>query len=341
MSSDSTPVDLAQAGLAFARGLADDLSALIGQELRLKGPTVEYCEAGQVVSDDDPVAHALLRTRSESEGHVHLVMPRPEAATLASLLMGQSKERIEERRTRRLDEETLDALGEIVNFACAALSRILHERHGLPALSVASTREVDSPHSDPGWLDPGSFRVARFKLVLPEYDDGALVLLFPEALAEPWFGPRSEGASVGGSAEGAARAASSGGGEPASVVFVDLCDEDRDAAEDLEEALGWPVWTLEPGELRADELDELGEAGAIVIDWDLGVRPGLAYLEVFRNDERTRHIPVIMASARPTAAMVRAALHAGAESFVTKPWDAAELRSRLQRLLEQRLDLVG
>jgi DNA-binding response OmpR family regulator len=52
---------------------------------------------------------------------------------------------------------------------------------------------------------------------------------------------------------------------------------------------------------------------------------GLETLAAVRADERTKHIKVIVVSARASEADVRRGVDGGADAYITKPFDPAEL----------------
>lgn len=116
---------------------------------------------------------------------------------------------------------------------------------------------------------------------------------------------------------------------PGPLVFLDPSAADRDRAEALEPELGLPVWTFDPAEFGPETFEEIAEASAIVVEWNLQGQCGIDLLEALLFDERTRKVPVILASAAPTRTMVTAALRCGARSFTLKPYLADELRRRL------------
>jgi len=116
---------------------------------------------------------------------------------------------------------------------------------------------------------------------------------------------------------------------PGPLVFFDPTTRDRDQAEELESELGLTIWTFDPAEFCAETFEEIAEASAIVVEWNLQGQCGIDLLEALLYDERTRRVPVILASAAPTRSMVTAALRCGARSFTRKPYQADELRRRL------------
>jgi DNA-binding response OmpR family regulator len=68
--------------------------------------------------------------------------------------------------------------------------------------------------------------------------------------------------------------------------------------------------------------------------------PGLDGFEVTRElraDDRTRSMPVILLTARAQATDVAQGMAAGADEYVKKPFDARDLRNRVDRLLRPRL----
>jgi DNA-binding response OmpR family regulator len=81
----------------------------------------------------------------------------------------------------------------------------------------------------------------------------------------------------------------------------------------------------------------------------LELRPSLAVLDVMmpgidgfeitrrlRAAEETRTMPVILLTARAQPADVSTGMMAGASAYVKKPFDPAELKDRVDRLLEPR-----
>ena len=75
-----------------------------------------------------------------------------------------------------------------------------------------------------------------------------------------------------------------------------------------------------------------------------GMMPGLDGLDVTRELRRnasTRSMPIIMLTARAQATDVAQGMAAGADEYVKKPFDADDLKERVDRLLRPRLVATG
>ncbi|MGB3587666.1 MAG: ATP-binding protein, partial [Tunicatimonas sp.] len=74
----------------------------------------------------------------------------------------------------------------------------------------------------------------------------------------------------------------------------------------------------------------------IITDVMMPEMDGVELTHRLKNDERTSHIPIVMLTARDDTATKRAGFQTGADQYLTKPFDIAELHDRLQSLLKQR-----
>jgi two-component system phosphate regulon response regulator PhoB len=78
-----------------------------------------------------------------------------------------------------------------------------------------------------------------------------------------------------------------------------------------------------------------------LIDWMLPGMSGVALARMLRQEERTRHVPIIILTARGAEADKVAGLEAGADDYVTKPFSPRELLARIKAVLRRRAPHVG
>ncbi len=74
----------------------------------------------------------------------------------------------------------------------------------------------------------------------------------------------------------------------------------------------------------------------VLLDWMLPGESGLSLAKGWRSDARTRELPIIMLTARATEPDLVAALDAGADDYLTKPFSPGELLARIRALLRRR-----
>ncbi|MFZ5876866.1 MAG: ATP-binding protein [Nitrospirota bacterium] len=74
----------------------------------------------------------------------------------------------------------------------------------------------------------------------------------------------------------------------------------------------------------------------IISDVMMPEMDGYQLCRAIRGDERTKHIPIILLTARADMAMKIEGLEHGADDYLTKPFNAQELRAKIKSLLELR-----
>ncbi len=82
--------------------------------------------------------------------------------------------------------------------------------------------------------------------------------------------------------------------------------------------------------LACDQLPDL-----IVLDLMLPRMDGYKVCRALKFDDRYRHIPVIILSARSGETDRRLALDLGADAYVTKPYDMKDLVARIREQLQR------
>jgi two-component system KDP operon response regulator KdpE len=97
------------------------------------------------------------------------------------------------------------------------------------------------------------------------------------------------------------------------------------------EAAGYLVVEAETGRLGLDEVAR-NKPDSIVLDLGL---PDMSGLDVLRQLREWSHVPVLVLTVLAAEADKVAALDAGADDYLTKPFGAAELTARLRAILRR------
>lgn len=74
----------------------------------------------------------------------------------------------------------------------------------------------------------------------------------------------------------------------------------------------------------------------VLLDWILPETLGMTFARRLRSDQRTTDIPIIMLTARTEESDKVAALEAGVDDYVTKPFSPRELLARIKAVIRRR-----
>lgn len=119
---------------------------------------------------------------------------------------------------------------------------------------------------------------------------------------------------------------------PARVLVIDDEPQIRKFLEISLRAQGYTVGLAETGETGLEALATQG-ADLVVLDMGLPDRDGL---QVLRDIRQWSQVPVIVVTVRSSETEKVAALDAGANDYVTKPFGVQELMARIRALLRLR-----
>jgi len=119
--------------------------------------------------------------------------------------------------------------------------------------------------------------------------------------------------------------------EQAGLVVVDPDATARDQVEALEDVLARPILAVDPGELDLAGNEEIQNAAAFVLCWDLAVRSGADLIEEIRRHAVLRERKILIAMDAPTRERVLLAMRLGADGVVHRPYDGDELLACLER----------
>lgn len=95
---------------------------------------------------------------------------------------------------------------------------------------------------------------------------------------------------------------------------------------------GWHMIACEDGEQGLQAIEHGPLADVVLLDIVLPGHDGLFVLEALRKQPRWREVPVMMLTGKGDEALVTRAISAGANDYLGKPFDFAELMARLERL---------
>jgi DNA-binding response OmpR family regulator len=115
------------------------------------------------------------------------------------------------------------------------------------------------------------------------------------------------------------------------ILTVEDDERIRTAVKMALEDEGWTVIEAESGEQAVDAFASQ-PSDVVLIDLML---PGIDGFELCRTIRRTSDVPILMVTARTDTHDVVAGLEAGADDYVTKPFQPKELSARIRALLRR------
>ena len=79
---------------------------------------------------------------------------------------------------------------------------------------------------------------------------------------------------------------------------------------------------------------QAGSFDVLITDWNMPGMPGIELLKAVRADARLAKLPVLMLTAEAKREQIVAAAQAGVNGYVIKPFTAATLKEKLDKILE-------
>ena len=119
------------------------------------------------------------------------------------------------------------------------------------------------------------------------------------------------------------------------ILVVDDFPTMRRIIKNLLKDLGFEnVDEAEDGAMALDKLRS-GSFEFVVSDWNMPILDGLAMLQQIRADPALSKLPVLMVTAEAKKENIIAAAQAGANGYVVKPFTAAVLEEKLNKIFEK------
>ncbi|CAM4301728.1 chemotaxis response regulator CheY [Kerstersia similis] len=119
------------------------------------------------------------------------------------------------------------------------------------------------------------------------------------------------------------------------ILVVDDFPTMRRIVRNLLKELGFEnVEEAEDGAMAMDMLKK-GNFRFVISDWNMPNMDGLTLLKTIRADEAMKTLPVLMVTAEAKKENIIAAAQAGASGYVVKPFTAATLEEKLNKIFEK------
>ena len=118
-------------------------------------------------------------------------------------------------------------------------------------------------------------------------------------------------------------------------LVVDDFSTMRRIVRNLLKELGFTnVDEAEDGQVALQKLNSL-PFDFVVTDWNMPNMDGLTLLQNIRANPSLKHLPVLMVTAEAKKENIIAAAQAGASGYIVKPFTAATLSEKLEKIFEK------
>jgi two-component system, chemotaxis family, chemotaxis protein CheY len=114
-----------------------------------------------------------------------------------------------------------------------------------------------------------------------------------------------------------------------------VIDDSRTARMILKQMLrqmGFNVSEAGNGQEALGVLERMGRPDLVLVDWDMPVMDGYAFINAVRSNHEYDSLPLMMITAHTDPDSVMQALQAGANEYVMKPFNQDVIREKLELL---------
>ena len=119
------------------------------------------------------------------------------------------------------------------------------------------------------------------------------------------------------------------------ILIVDDFSTMRRIIRNILKQLGFE--NVEDSENGADAYEKLNENkyDFVITDWNMPVMDGLGLLKKIRTDPAMKMLPVLMVTAEAEKDKVVAAIQAGVNNYIVKPFTAEVLKEKMDKIFEE------
>jgi two-component system chemotaxis response regulator CheY len=120
------------------------------------------------------------------------------------------------------------------------------------------------------------------------------------------------------------------------ILVVDDFSTMRRIVKNILKQLGFE--NIEEAEDGAQAFDKVkgGGFGFVITDWNMPNVDGLTFLKNVRSDPEVKGLPVLMVTAEAEKDKVVAAIQAGVDNYIVKPFTAEVLKEKMDKIIEKR-----
>jgi type IV pilus assembly protein PilB len=123
------------------------------------------------------------------------------------------------------------------------------------------------------------------------------------------------------------------------ILVVDDSEELRALLRHILESKQYTVLSAENGR-KALQLAEAEEPGLMITDYKMPEMDGMALIQAMKSKDATSRIPIIMLTSKDEVESEIKVLDAGADDYLTKPFDKNRLLARVRRFFIQRKKIL-
>ncbi|MBA3015662.1 MAG: chemotaxis protein CheW [Proteobacteria bacterium] len=95
------------------------------------------------------------------------------------------------------------------------------------------------------------------------------------------------------------------------------------------------------GQVASEILKEQGAVDLVISDWNMPNMGGYDLLVWLRQQEQFQKVPFLMATGQSDRSQAKAAMEAGANGLIAKPFGAAELREKMEEAMGVKKDIIS